>query len=212
MDPPGPIFLTKLGYVETVIFENLGFPFESKENTIRTHLIVDLGYYRRSSLNVNLTDLLPKLASNKHDFVSASGFRKAHLGRQGSIQTDLVSQAISSARMLFLTTWTSWKVIWSHSGRSIAIWSGTRLDRWIVVVAISGTSEAHLSRQASVHSDLDTCCKFSKSNNIMRKMTFDDRGRSKAILTNQPKWQSCPKGDLDRFKKVILLGRDRPKW
>ena len=134
LDPSGPPFWTKLGYVEIDI---LGFPFESKQKTIRKSWTVDLGHSWRSSRNVNLTDLLPKLGPNKHDFVNENWVQKTHLGWQGSIQSDLVGQAISSARMLFSTRWTSWNVIWSGRGRSRAIWSGTCLDRWTVFVTIS---------------------------------------------------------------------------
>ena len=45
--------------------------------------------------DVNLTDLLPTLSANKHDFVNENGVPKKHLGRQGSIQSDFIVWELS---------------------------------------------------------------------------------------------------------------------
>ena len=105
LEPSGPPF-TKLGYVETDIFVNFRSSFRKQNENYSKKLNCRFGHSRRSSWNVNLTDPVSKLAPSKHDFVNENVFQKAHLGRQGSIQSDLVGQAVSSARMHFSTRWT----------------------------------------------------------------------------------------------------------
>ena len=95
LDLSGPLFFLNWVMPKWSCLRTFGFPFEINVKHIWKSWLVNFWYSWRSSRNVNLTDLLPTIGPNKHDFGNENGVPKVHLGRQGSTQSGLVGQAIS---------------------------------------------------------------------------------------------------------------------
>ena len=137
----------------------------NRENTIRNSWSFDYGVSRRSSRNVNLTDLLPKLAPNKHGFVNENGVRRTYLGWQATgVDPARFSRPIDFIR----------KDAFFQRDEHLKAWFGTtvvdpeRLCRELVWIG-----ELFLSRYLA-----------------LQKLIWVDRRRSTAIWTRFANWAS----------------------